>query len=92
MASMRATRSAMVPSLAWKVTPSSFFSQRSKLATPSADLDLSFSQKNCASLSRAVSTRALPSAMVLPPSVASILAMARKWGASLPVSGTRTAK
>ncbi len=84
---MRSTRSAMVPSLAWKVTPFSLPSQRSKFpALRSA------SQKKRASDRRAVSTRALPWAITAPPSVGSMLAVTTKCGASLPVLGSRTAK
>ena len=55
-AAMRSTRSAMVPSLAWKVTPLSFSSQASKPTLRSS------SQKKRASFRRADRTRLLPAA------------------------------
>ena len=76
----------MVPSFAWNVTPFSFSSRSSRRTFRS-----SF-QKNRASLRRAVSTRALPLAISLPPSLAAILATAMKWGARFPLAGLRTAK
>ncbi len=85
-ASIRATRSAIVPSLAWKVTPFSFSSQTSKPARRSS------SQKNWASFSRADSTRALPAATSAPPSAASMLATTTNCAASLPVVRFCTAK
>ena len=85
-ASIRSTRSYMVPSLAWKVTPFSFSSRLSRETLRSS------SQKKRASLSRADSTLALPFATSPPPSRASMLATTRKWGARPPVAGSRTAK
>ena len=84
--SRRSTRSARVPSLAWKVTPSSFFSQASKPTFWSS------SQKKRASFRRALSTRLLPAAKALPPSVASTLATTTKFGARPSRAGSRTAK
>ena len=84
--SSRSTRSRTVPSLAWKVTPSSFFSRAS------SGTFLSSLQKKRASDSLADSTRAFPAAMVVPPSGASMLATVRKCAASLSVLASRTAK
>src|SRR5690606_40758302 len=73
---MRSTRSARVPSLAWKVTPFSFSFQASKPVLRSS------SQKKRASFRRAERTRLLPAASAWPPSEASTLATTTKWGAS----------
>ena len=75
---MRSTRSACVPSLAWKTMPFSVGSRSSSVTLRS------WSQKNLASLSRERSTRSLPSTIVLPPSRATLLATTTKRLASVP--------
>ena len=75
---MRATRSACVPSLAWNTMPFSAGSRSSSRTLRS------WSQKNLASLSRARSTRSLPSTIAAPPSRATLLATTTKRLASAP--------
>ena len=77
-ACIRATFSASVPSFAWKMIPSSAGTRLSRVALRS------WSQKNRASASRALSTRSLPAVIALPPSSGSVSATTMKRGAREP--------